>query len=127
MLTQTSVHKGRWGWYPTSFQTYLKLKELNKQVLREKRQLATWERWNRKDPQNRVIRPKLRRDGQVVGYGAPVPRPEPPVDDKIPSRYVADCIEVDYANVRHPQPSESDVRLLKLSEEEIDRLYQKLK
>jgi hypothetical protein len=47
-------------------------------VLVRRRQVAAWRRWAAKLPHNRVKRERLRDDeGSVVGYGPPVPVPEP--------------------------------------------------
>jgi hypothetical protein len=49
-------------------------------VLVRRRQVAAWRRWSRKLPHNRVRRPVLRDPaGRKVGYGDPVPWPEPPL------------------------------------------------
>jgi hypothetical protein len=42
--------------------------------------VAAWRRWNAKLPHNRVRHPRVRDSGgKVVGYGEPVPVPEPPL------------------------------------------------
>lgn len=70
--------QGKWGYYPCDWETYRKLKELNMAYTKAMHEKAAWERWDRKEPQNRVIRGKLKNSsGQVVGYQAPLPMPEP--------------------------------------------------
>ena len=50
------VHRSRWGYYPYDYETYLKLKQLNRIYYKALKQSARWERWARKAPQNRVYR-----------------------------------------------------------------------
>lgn len=70
--------QGKYGFHPCTWETYKKLKEINKALTKAKHQKAAWERWERKQPQNRVMRPKLRdSNGRVVGYMAPIPILEP--------------------------------------------------
>lgn len=79
IMSQTaSIFRSRWGFHPCSYETFLKLKHLNGLYFRALREAAAWRRWHRKEPHNRVSRPRLRNQaGQVVGYGPPVPVSEP--------------------------------------------------
>jgi hypothetical protein len=71
-------HQGKYGWYPCDIETYHKLKKLNMAYDKALHEKAAWDRWDRKEPQNRVIRGKLKNSsGQIVGYQAPLPMPEP--------------------------------------------------
>lgn len=45
--------KGRWGWYPCDYQTYLKLKEIKKRYWESVYADARYKRWERKLPKNR--------------------------------------------------------------------------
>jgi hypothetical protein len=72
------VHRSRWGFHPVDYPASLKLRAIAKAVRRAQRLAAAWQRWERKQPQNRVSRPRVRNaGGQVVSYGPPVPLPEP--------------------------------------------------
>jgi hypothetical protein len=71
-------NQGKYGWYPCDIDTYRKLKKLNMAYTKAQHEKAAWDRWDRKEPQNRVMRGKLKNSsGQVVGYQAPLPMPEP--------------------------------------------------
>jgi len=54
VIEETETHQSRWGFHPCSYETYLKLKFLNKFYVKGLRQIASWERWNRKMPHNRL-------------------------------------------------------------------------
>ncbi len=78
---QPGIYKGRWGYYPCDYQTYLMLKKIKKLWWKTLRQKATWTRWKRKIPKNRVRREKIRNEkGQVVGWKVLGPNPEPTVN-----------------------------------------------
>src|SRR5687768_4663929 len=93
------------------------LKELNRLWLAAQRQAAAWRRWNRKLPHNRVCRPRIRDDaGRVVGYGQPVPVPEPILDSpfcrkvelpsgRIDATLTDHRIEAAYRLARRPRPT----------------------
>jgi len=147
-LTNSPVYQSRFGCHPCDYQTFLKLKKLNAVYFKALRQLSVWERWDRKAPQNRVIRKWIRNTkGQKVGCSIIGPRAEPELSpvfhEKIIKRsnwdkngcwYNGAGIEQtyvhiknsdvcqDYKNARHPQILKN-VKPLKLSLEEIDRLY----
>jgi len=131
MLTQ-ETYKSRWGFHPCDYQTFKKLKFLHKLYHEALRKKAEWERWERKAPWNRVIRHKIRNSqGQVIGFQPPVCRPEPelcPVfNEKVKEVHMRNLdVFADYQNARHPSPLPEEVQPLKLSLEEIDRLYQQV-
>jgi hypothetical protein len=50
----TNVVQGKWGFYPCSRETYLKLKKLNFYYMQAQKQAATWFRWARKLDKNRA-------------------------------------------------------------------------
>ena len=67
--TANQVHQGKYGYYPCSRETFLKLKKLNAALTRAKHSAAAWYRWARKAPQNRVIREYIRNEqGQKTGF-----------------------------------------------------------
>ncbi|MCI0378989.1 MAG: hypothetical protein L0215_15380 [Gemmataceae bacterium] len=111
------------------------MKELNKLWEKAKRQRASWQRWNRKLPHNRVSRPRLRDErGRTIGYGSPIPLHEPVLHPafchkvQLPSgRWDIELrdvgIESAYRLARHPKPTPDDVTPLPMSKDEIRRLF----
>jgi hypothetical protein len=127
------THQGKYGYYPCDWDTYRKLKAINfaySKALHGKKQ---WERWERKDPKNRVIRVKLKNSaGQVVGYQAPIPMSEPPICpvfckkinfDKV---VISDSLYDDYRRARYPKPIPEAVEHLKNNLETINWLYSQI-
>jgi hypothetical protein len=78
-LLPTPVFESRWGFHPVSREVDKKLRFLNGIYQRALRMAASWRRWDRKDPSNRVHRPRIRSNGQVIGYGQPEPWNEPAI------------------------------------------------
>ena len=74
------MHQSRWGFHPCSYAEFQELRQLWRVILILRRQVATWRRWAIKLPHNRVRR-ESKRDaaGRAIGYGPPVPIPEPPL------------------------------------------------
>lgn len=142
------IHKGRWGFYPCSYETYRKLKELNKLYTKALHQLADWKRWYRKQPQNRVFRcPKRNEDGHVIGWNTK-PRPEPELHPLflIKEKYLEHWfdgvyyksgismdrvnlskhhINDDYYKARFPKQDKESVKPLSINLQMIDELYEK--
>src|SRR5262249_46788165 len=113
------------------------LKELNKRLLRARKQKAAWERWARQMPDNRVRRPRLTEAGRLIGYGPPEPMPEPALDPcflrkaTLPSGrcvVVLDDggIEAAYRQARYPVPTPEELRHLLMDEKEVRRRYEAL-
>jgi hypothetical protein len=112
------------------------LKELNKLWEKARHQRAVWQRWYRKLPHNRVLRPRLRDEfGRRIGYGPPVPVPEPELDPRfcrkvaLPSgrlevRLSDGWIEAAYRQARYPKRMPEEVEPLPVAEEEIRRLWE---
>jgi len=150
-VVASHVHQSKWGYHPCDKEVFLKLKALNKFYVDALHRKAAWERWERKEPHNRIGRERLRSsNGQVVGYGVPVPLPEPVLNGllvketyfsdvnrsgkwikdvrveraKVSFADGAEIIAQEYKYARTPQPSEKGMRQLKLSVETIDRLLQ---
>src|SRR5947208_2843309 len=74
------AHRSRWGWHPCDYAMFLLLKELHDLYERAQHQYATWRRWQRKKPHNRVVRRKLVDDkGNKVGEEVVGPWAEPPL------------------------------------------------
>lgn len=151
MAIHPGIYQGRWGFYPCDWETYRKLKELNKALTKARHQKAAWERWNRKMPHNRVMRAKLKdSSGRTVGYAAPVPMPEPELCPLFCEKYTKKVqwdrqhvyhkngveetfvdlttlpIEQDYRLARYPAPAEEACSPLSLKVDEINELYAKL-
>jgi hypothetical protein len=73
-----NVYQSRWGYHPCDYETYLLLKKLNGFYEQALRAFAAWQRWARKEPQNRVRRRHVRNDkGQKIRTEAIGPLPEP--------------------------------------------------
>jgi hypothetical protein len=107
----TEIHKNRFGYYPCSWETYRKLKRLNYLRIESLISNARWNRWNRKQPQNR--------------YGQEPYR-----------MHFGDHIQIyeDYQNARYPKQTASEVKPIILAQSQIDTLlsmaekdYEKLK
>ena len=143
-----SAFKSRFGWHPCDYATFRKLKTLHKLYWQAVYQKAAWERWERKEPQNRVMRPRIRNaEGQVVGYKPAMPRPEPKLNgflkkqtyktrynrsglylgkeverERVVWAFVPEYGWQDYKNARMPVETPEQVIPLKLTIEKIDEL-----
>lgn len=72
------VYETKYGFYPCDKETMLKLKALFKEWYRSLSEMAKWGRWDRKMPQNRVMKKKIRdTNGRVIGREVIGPMPEP--------------------------------------------------
>jgi len=79
--TENKVYQSAWGFHPCDKDTYIKLRKLNHWFLKAQIKAAEWNRWNRKDKQNRVIRKFIRNDqGQKIGAEIIGPKTEPNLD-----------------------------------------------
>jgi hypothetical protein len=65
-----SVHQSKWGFHPTSYETSKKLRFINKVFALARRNAGSWQRWERKDPHNRVH--KNRKTGEIISLNEPV-------------------------------------------------------
>ena len=52
-MTETKVYQSKWGYHPCDLETYKKLRKLNQWFMKAQREAAEWNRWARKDKQNR--------------------------------------------------------------------------
>ena len=69
ILTEQKIFESKWGFYPCSKETYLKLKKLNYWLLLSKQQAAKWNRWMRKKDYNRFIIKRINdKDGLCLRY-----------------------------------------------------------
>ena len=141
------MFQSRWGFHPCDYQTYRKLKVLHSVYQAALRMAHAWERWNRKDPQNRVMRRRIRNDeGQTIGYEPPVPLAEPRICPVF-SQQVQERRHVDkkgvvhkdgffhpkvmtddlgiveaYSDARRPAKEATEVRPMRIAVEAIDAL-----
>jgi len=145
------VYKSRWGWHPCDYETFKKLKVLNHACFKAIKRNARWRRWKRKDPHNRIIRKKIKNStGQTIGYKVIGPWLEPelcPVfskkekfkvhfdkngklyrdgflDDFVDLIKIGYFIRTSYANARKPEQLKENVKELKVSIDDINKLYQ---
>lgn len=147
-----AAQQGKWGWYPCDMATYQKLKAINLAYDKALHQMKAWQRWERKDPKNRVSRKKLKdSNGQVVGYGIAEPLPEPEICPIFTSKVVKKCVwdrannyhkdgidrtfvkmtqdsvYDDYRKARYPVPSWAEVQPLSMDLDKIDKIYLSIK
>lgn len=62
-------YESRFGFHPCDYDTFIKLKKLKKYYFQALYRHAEWQRWDRKAPQNQVIRRYKKNDkGQRIGY-----------------------------------------------------------
>lgn len=134
---KNSIVQGKYGYYPCSYETYQKLKTLNKHFEKAQHQAACWDRWNNKQPQNRVVRrwtrdAQGRRNGfEIVGRAAE-PEMVAPLQEVVcrPGwRFIAmKCVDItqEYRKARYPVDSADKVKPLSITVEEIDALLKEL-
>ena len=127
------IHQGRWGYYPCSHETYLKLKRLNKHYERALHQVACWNRWNNKHPQNRVLR-RWTKDaqGRKNGFEVIGPAPEPRLVEAMTEVVVRPgwkflamkCVDItqEYRKARYPATTPDKIRPLSITIEKIDAM-----
>ena|SRR5688500_9827370 len=111
MKTEQNVpFKGRWGYYPCDYETWQSIKELRFRWFLTLRRFAARRRWERKQPQNRVVRRRVRAGGKPVGWEILGPAPEP----QMPAFMIEDVwgrksigfgwIDERYREAKHPTP-----------------------
>lgn len=59
MIT-TEVYQSKWGFHNVSLETSKKLRFINGVYAKSQHLAGAWERWDRKDPQNRVIKIRIK-------------------------------------------------------------------
>ena len=142
-----TVHKSNWGYHPCSLATSKKLRTINRVYMKALSMDANHERWDNKQPQNRVLYRTLRDEtGQRIGRkiflnenNQPVQIPKPPICPVFimkstfpPPKYkvrrineIGETILKASRQARKPVPTPEEVKFLPLSEQEIENLYQK--
>lgn len=115
------THESRWGHYPCDYETYRKLKYINKWYWETIYARADLERWERKEPQNRVIRRWIRNDKrQKIGHEVVGVRPEPKTCPHF--GFNDNKFGYDYELARYPAAKEL-VRPLANSINQINQMY----
>jgi hypothetical protein len=152
MTAEKTVHQSKWGFHPISREASKKLRFINSVYAKSQHLAGAYERWDRKQPQNRVMvrrvkdaDGKRRREAVLDAAGKPVPMTEPQVcplfHTKVPSRvqngyyYLGRADDNGYGEkilaasrqARTPQPTPEAVLPFPFTEEEIDRLYETAK
>ena len=120
----TESFKSKRGFHPCDYTTFEKLKTIKKWYYEWLHAHAEWERWYRKEPQNRLIRRTIVKDGlktrEIVG-----PRPEPvvcPYFGKGGTWFLGD-----FDNARMPRTTAEEVMPLSHTIDQINQLYFKIK
>lgn len=146
------VFQSKWGYHPVSYETSKKLRFINKVFSKAKHVAGAWERWERKEPQNRVIYtyikgPNDKKTKKVLcdDQGNPVLWKEPNVfnwffEKKPTERHkyytskgwcrsggLGEAILEASRIARMPANSPEAVQSLKFSEKEIDEIYEAAK
>jgi len=149
-MLESKVFKSRWGHHPCDYKTFLELKKLNYLYFKALKMRARWERWDRKEPQNRTIK-KWKRDllGRKIGKEIIGHQLEPKLDniflekkitqgyvwDRETQKYVLKDYEIvkiininimeEYQKAKHPKKNKEDIVELKLTKEDINKWYEK--
>jgi hypothetical protein len=143
--------RSKWGWHPCDYATFVLLKRLHAAYWRALRRYATWQRWRRKLPHNRVLRRRIRDEqGRRIGAEVVGPWPEPPQpalfctrrqvlthwgedgrplkEGRLTEEVVFDDLGIPeaYRAARRPAPTEGEVARLRLTEEDVRRLAAEL-
>lgn len=120
-----TTFKSRWGFHPCDYETFRKLKTIHKWYYKALHDYAKWERWYRKEPQNRVIRCWIRNAaGNKIGSRIVEIQQEPLFFYLGAGQWRR--FTSDYQNARQPV-EEKNVLPLRNTLSEIDDLYNKLK
>lgn len=150
IATEKKVFQSKWGFHHCSRETSRKLRFLNLVYAKAQHMAGAWERWERKRPENRVMKRAIKDEkGLKVGtevvldaQGNPVPWPEPQIcilfHETIPSSvdrwgsrtngrakdngFGGEILKVS-RQARTLKATPEEVQPLLFSDEEIDRLY----
>jgi hypothetical protein len=126
-----SISQGRFGFHPCDYQTFIKLKLINKIYHQALRQFSAWNRWNRKAPHNR-------KTTEPTINTLFIEKIKKKVYSKngvwIKEGYLIDCITFneqatlidDFYNAKYPKESQEKVFPLRNSLEEIDLIFNQL-
>ena len=150
IATEKKVFQSKWGFHPVSLLTSKKLRFLNLVYAKAQHLAGAWERWERKQPENRVMKRAIKDEkGLKVGTEIildsqcnPVPSPEPQIctlfhetipgsTDRWGGRWNGRAEDNGFGRkileasrqARTPKATPEDVTPLLFTDEEIDRLY----
>lgn len=152
---ERQIHKGRWGFYPCSYETYALLRELARLHRAAYKDFRCWVRWSRKSPANRVHWAKIRNElNQPIGWKNEGPVAEPNAGNRFFVKstnasannywqtkprhrstaydgnhgiFTEYGILEDYHRARHPKSSQELVEPLRHSHEELKEILEKIK
>jgi hypothetical protein len=108
-LTNGIAHQGKYGFHPCNYEDFKKIKLLHKHYWIARKRAAAYERYLRKQPQNRLIRKK---DGLALAKPLPMPQPFFP---NVYAQILKKPIVPLYQQARHPQPTSDQVKMLLIS------------
>jgi len=123
-----SSYKSKWGYHPTSFETFKKLKNLKKRYWQTVYAVARWRRWNKKTVNKIGSEPiycpffveeksswvkKIGKDGQTSTY-------------LLPKTLNDQGVLGAYENARIPVENSELVQLNQISEADINLLFEKV-
>ena len=103
MMTMQKTYQSKWGYHPTSREASKKLRFVNGLYSKALKMAGNWERWNRKDPKNRVQKEIFRHaDGKKYASkilkdaeGKPIQIPEPKIcflfHEKVQNKWTGLC------------------------------------
>lgn len=122
------MYQSKFGFHPCDKATFLKLKKLHKYYWMTVQKFHEWQRWERKQPQNRVLREYFRdENNRKCGFKVIGPKPEPkycPHFITVKSwvgKVMDERVLYDYQNARHPVDKDQ-VKPLNLTHAQIDSL-----
>lgn len=127
-MSTNNSYKSKWGFHPVSRETFLKIRELKKFYFITLHRLGTWVRWDRKTVNQHGPEPiycpmfvedkmEWRKHVNKEGFTEYRTYPKTRVDHGI--------LEA-YESARMPKATAEEVVPLKISEEEINRLYDQM-
>jgi hypothetical protein len=131
----SGVFQSKWGFHPCDYATYRKLKRLNWFAQLARRLDAEHDRWDRKQPQNRFLKTRVR-DGErtIKGWaydanGNRIPWPEP---QYLRGQAWINSVEENCHRARYPKPSPDEVKPLSIQDidqqlADLENWYQKHK
>lgn len=121
-VCRREVHRTRFGYVPCDFETFKKIKKTNCIFMHHLSVLGKLKRYNRKEPQNRVVRtPKRNEEGQIIGYTKRkiTCPPEPCLLFE-----TNPFIPMIYERARRPMATPEMVPIIPMSIESIDKLLE---
>jgi hypothetical protein len=136
MTTVSEVHQSRLGFHPVDFATSKKLRFINKVYYLALNRAASWVRWERKQPHNRVFKHKINGQIELLPWSEPnvcslFHNTSPSVDKgfyKQMGYYSDNCLGPNILAAsriaRTPCAKPEDVKPLVFSQAEIDNYYE---